>query len=344
MNQSLANFGAVIVLAAALLAVFLAANINAPEKATGARQQPIGETATSASNNSAFEQGFLNRGLKTNTAKSSIKLSKVLSGGPGKDGIPAIREPVFVPVSEKPESVSFDTDGIVLGKEQPKFYPYNIMIWHEIVNDTVDGVPVAVTFCPLCGSAIVFGRRVGGETVSFGVSGLLYQSNLLMYDSKTESLWSQVLGEAVVGEYTETKLLLLPSSVVSFRQFEEQFPNGLVLSDKTGYARDYSFNPYGNYDKDPSTFFPVDSFGDRLPAKELLLVVPLEDKTVAFVLSKLNEKRSAELVVDGEKLEVTVGEGGLYSAIFRGEEKPTFVAMYFSVAVHNPGMVIWAGE
>lgn len=117
-----------------------------------------------------------------------------------------------------------------------------------------------------------------------------------------------------------------------------------MLSDQTGYTRDYSFNPYQNYGQDPSTFFPVDSSDNRLPAKELLLVVPLEDKTVAFVLSKLNETRSAELIVDGEKLEVTVGEGGLYSAILNGDEKPTFVAMYFSIGVHNPDMAIWAGD
>lgn len=197
MNQNLA-IGVVIVLAA-LLVIFLATSENTPGKVAEEQQQAGTKGVPGLSKPGAFEQGFLGRGLKTNTSQRSIELSKVLSGGPGKDGIPAIREPVFVSVSEKPESVLLDTDGIVLGKGQAKFYPYNIMIWHEIVNDTVDGVPVAVTFCPLCGSAAVFDRRVDGESLSFGVSGLLYQSNLLMHDSKTESLWSQVLGEAVVG-------------------------------------------------------------------------------------------------------------------------------------------------
>lgn len=293
--------------------------------------------------NRPFEQKFLLKGLLTNTALRSIELSKVLSGGPGRDGIPAINRPAFLPVTEKPASVSLDSQGIVLGKQQPKFYPYNIMVWHEIVNDTVDGVPVAVTFCPLCGSAIVFDRRVGDETLSFGVSGLLYESNLLMYDSKTDSLWSQVLGEAVIGDYVGTKLELLSSNVISFAEFEAQYPDGFVLSDQTGFLRDYSFNPYGNYDQDPELFFPVGDFDNRLPPKELVFVVPLESQTVAFVISKLNEKKSATVQVNGQELRVSVDDTP-YSAAFNGEEKPGFVAMYFSVGVHNPDLIIWNGE
>lgn len=289
------------------------------------------------------EQDFLNRGLKTNTTLRSIELSKVLSGGPGKDGIPAIQNPVFVPVNEKPASVKGDTEGLVLGKQQPKFYPYNILIWHEIVNDTVDGVPVAVTFCPLCGTAIVFDRRVNGDTLSFGVSGLLYESNLLMYDSKTESLWSQVLGQAVIGDFLDTKLKLISSNVISFDEFVRQYPSGLVLSDQTGFARDYSFNPYANYDQDPSLFFPVGDFDNRLPPKELVFVVPIENQTVAFVLSKLNEKKTADILVNGKNLHIQTTEG-LYLAQYDNEEKPGFVAMYFSVGVHNPDLVIWNGK
>ncbi|MBI2598403.1 MAG: DUF3179 domain-containing protein [Candidatus Diapherotrites archaeon] len=313
--------------------------------ANGINAEPLGSSNPNLTGQDKipFEQKFLLKGLLTNTALRSIELSKVLSGGPGRDGIPAINRPVFVPVNEKPASVSFDTQGIVLGKQEPKFYPYNIMIWHEIVNDTVDGVPVAVTFCPLCGSAVVFDRRVGNETLSFGVSGLLYESNLLMYDSKTDSLWSQVLGKAVIGDYLGTELKLLPSNVLPLGDFARLYPYGLVLSDKTGFLRDYSFNPYANYDQNPELFFPVGDFDNRLPPKELVFVVPLENQTVAFVLSKLNEKKSATVSVNGQELRVVVGDAP-YSATFDGKEKPGFVAMYFSVGVHNPDMVIWNGD
>lgn len=323
----------------ALSFLFLA-QTNAPPPS------PEAASATGDSNapgSRDLEQHFLDRGLKTNTALRSIKLSKVLAGGPGKDGIPAIQHPVFVPVGEKPASITLETQGIVLGKQQPRFYPYNILVWHEIVNDTVDGIPVAVTFCPLCGTAIVFDRRVGEEELLFGVSGLLFESNLLMYDSKTESLWSQVLGEAVVGDYLGTRLKFLPSGVLSFAEFARRFPDGLVLSDQTGFARDYSFNPYGNYDQDPSLFFPVGDFDSRLPPKELVFVVPLEGQTVAFVLGELNRQKSASVSVGDRELRV-VAEGNPYTATFDGEEKPGFVAMYFSVGVHNPSLLIWDGK
>src|SRR3989344_4868604 len=146
-------------------------------------------------------------GLNTDTGKSSIDQSKIVSGGPGKDGIPAISNPKFVDIGD--EELSDSTSGILINlNKQTRFYPFNILVWHEIVNDSIEGSYIAVTFCPLCGSAIVFDRRVGDEILEFGVSGLLYESNLLMYDKKTESLWSQVLGEAVVGSYTGTKLAL----------------------------------------------------------------------------------------------------------------------------------------
>ena len=174
------------------------------------------------------------------------------------------------------------------------------------------------------------------------MSGLLYESNLLMYDSKTESLWSQVLGKALVGEYFGTELTLLQSNVLSFGDFARIYPDGLVLSDNTGFARDYTFNPYGNYDQNPDLFFPVGDFDGRLPPKELVFVVPIGDKTVAFVLSKLNEKKSAVVNVDGKELRVEVGDAP-YTATYEGEEKPGFVAMYFSVGVHNPDLIIWNG-
>ena len=124
-----------------------------------------------------------------------------------------------------------------------RFYPYSIIVWHEIVNDTFDGIPIAVTFCPLCETGIVFNRRIGESVVTFGVSGLLYESNLLMYDIETESLWSQTLGKAVVGTYTNTQLVRLPIQVITFKEVKEKYPTAHVLSTDTSFNRDYTRNP-----------------------------------------------------------------------------------------------------
>jgi hypothetical protein len=162
--------------------------------------------------------------LITDGVKHSISLDEILSGGPGKDGIPAINDPKFISVNEA--TFLNDSDpGLGLNvNEESRFYPYRILVWHEIVNDTIAGEPVLVTYCPLCATGIVFERRVNGEIQEFGVSGRLWQSNLLMYNragsEENESLWSQVLGEAVLGVNTGEKLAIVRSDVVRFGGLE----------------------------------------------------------------------------------------------------------------------------
>lgn len=151
-----------------------------------------------------------------------------------------------------------------------KFYPYQILVWHEVVNDAVEGERILVTYCPLCLTGFVFDPLVKGERVEFGTSGKLWKSNLVMYDRKTESLWSQILGEAIIGEMVGSKLNLLESDLVRFGEWKERFPGGEVLSRDTGATRFYGSNPYGDY------FAPVDfalqlvkTRDDRLPHTEL---------------------------------------------------------------------------
>ena len=164
------------------------------------QQPPTPGPSAIQANEQAQEQAFLSSGLSTDTGKSLIDLDLVLSGGPPKDGIPAINIPTFTGISSASSNLADDTLGLlVTADDDERFYPYNILVWHEIVNDTVGGIPVSVTFCPLCGSGIVYERVVNGQEVLFGVSGRLYESNLLMYDSATESLWSQIEGRAVIG-------------------------------------------------------------------------------------------------------------------------------------------------
>ncbi|MEE8421540.1 MAG: DUF3179 domain-containing protein [Dehalococcoidia bacterium] len=186
---------------------------------------------------------------------------------------------------------------------EARAYPVQILLWHEIVNDTVGGVPVLVSYCPLCNSAIVFDRRVaGGEARTFGVSGLLRMSDLIMYDHQTESLWQQISGEAIVGADVGRRLTFLPSQTVSWQEFRDAFPEGLVLSINTGYVRNYGGSQYTEYDKPgTTTFFPFEGADDdRLDAKERVLAVEIDGDTVAFPFSALAEHIVLEAVVGGQ--------------------------------------------
>lgn len=184
----------------------------------------------------------------TGGVRHTVPLNEIVSGGPPKDGIPSIDNPKFVSVSEAEKWLGDSEPGIAFSRgETNRFYPYQIMVWHEIVNDIVDGERVLVTYCPLCLTGYVFDPVVMGERVEFGTSGKLWKSNLVMYDRKTDSLWSQVLGEAIQGEAAGAELPRLPSDQVRFGEWKRAFPNGEVLSRDTGAVRFYGENPYGDY-------------------------------------------------------------------------------------------------
>ena len=189
------------------------------------------------------------REFSTDFTKYSVTFDEILSGGPPKDGIPALDEPKFISVQEadewlKPvEPVILFTHG-----EEVRAYPLQILMWHEIVNDVVAGTPVVVTFCPLCNTAIAFERTVAGQVLDFGTTGRLRHSNLIMYDRQTESWWQQATGEAIIGEFTGQQLQLLPVMIVSWKEFQAAYPDGKVLSRDTGYNRQYGQNPYVGYD------------------------------------------------------------------------------------------------
>ncbi len=198
-----------------------------------------------------------------------IDLDDLLPGGPPPNGIPSIDYPLFQPVSEV---TWLDDDEPVLSLTidgRTKAYPIRIMMWHEIVNDRLAGVPVAVTYCPLCNSGVAFERTVAGETTTFKVSGKLYADNLVMYDRLTESLWPQLTGRASVGALTGTQLESIPVGAVGWRQFREEHPDARVLSRSTGHDRDYLTNPYVGYDdpdSEPLFALPTDP-DSRLPVK-----------------------------------------------------------------------------
>ncbi|MCZ0812014.1 MAG: DUF3179 domain-containing protein [Pseudomonadota bacterium] len=182
------------------------------------------------------------------TTTSVESWNEIISGGPPKDGIPALSAPEFIPARE--ESGIGAREPVItleIGDAVPRAYPLRYLTWHEIVNDSVAGVPVAVTFCPLCNSAMVFDRRSAQGVLEFGVSGKLRNSDMIMFDRQSESWWQQALGEAIVGRMTGTELRQLPSWMESWEQFRARHPDGLVMAEPD-HARRYGQNPYGGYD------------------------------------------------------------------------------------------------
>lgn len=174
--------------------------------------------------------------------------TEILSGGPPKDGIPAINDPTFIGVDA--EARIDDMEPVItveIDGETPRAYPIRYLMWHEIVNDEVGGLPISVTYCPLCNSGIVFDRRVDGQVLTFGVSGKLRNSDMVMYDRETQSWWQQAVGEGIVGHHTGTELTALPAWMESWAQFRDRNPGGVVM-DAPRWPRTYGRNPYVNYD------------------------------------------------------------------------------------------------
>lgn len=240
----------------------------------------------------------------TDGVKHSIPLAEVISGGPPKDGIPPIDKPKFVSVKEAEEFIKDSEPGVAFARGgTQRFYSYQILVWHEIVNDIVEGERILVTYCPLCLTGFVFDPLVKEERVEFGTSGKLWKSNLVMYDRKTDSLWSQILGEAIVGEMTGTKLKLLESDLVRFGDWKKNFPDGQVLSRDTGATRFYGSNPYGDYFE--ATGFAKSIAGSqdtRLPADAFVFGVVVDGRVKAYATEAVKAKGTIEDAFAGETL------------------------------------------
>ncbi len=232
----------------------------------------------------AEEPPFSTGGWETDFTRRVVAWDEILSGGPPKDGIPAVDDPTFETVDEAGAWLSERDPVIVFANNgEVKAYPLAILMWHEIVNDEVGGLPVTVTFCPLCNASIVFASQLDDRILDFGTTGRLRNSDLIMYDRQTETWWQQFTGQAIVGEHVGRQLNFLPSRVISFADYAERFPDGAVLA-RPSFPREYGRNPYTNYDSRQPFLF-TGEIDERLRATERVVGLEIDGDVVAYPFS-----------------------------------------------------------
>lgn len=311
--------------------------VNEPAASSSVVPNSVQTSAPSIDIPRALARSFPN----TDFSKADSRLEAAISGGPPKDGIPAIDAPTFIPLAEfdRPDSI----EAIVLiGETETKVYPYNILTWHEIVNDEFEGTPVAITFCPLCGSAIVFNRTLPNGVVStFGVSGSLLESNMIMYDRATENLWQQSTGETLAGSFHEAQLKLEPFQLLTLGEIRATYPNARVLSEATGHQRDYARNPYAGYETDNRFVFDPSSLDTTFEPKTIMAVFRAGETTFAAPWLALRAAGGATHTTNDEVYVLTVTDTGeLTITDSTGDTFPFYFEMWFSVAVQHDSVEV----
>jgi hypothetical protein len=292
------------------------------------------------------------REFSTDFSRHTVPYAEILSGGPPKDGIPAIDALQFVDVSaadawlDPREPVAILTSESDAGVIAARAYPIQILMWHEIVNDVFDGKPVVVTYCPLCNTAIAFAAELDGVALDFGTTGRLRLSNLIMYDRQTESWWQQGTGEAIAGAYAGRRLRMVPVALIAWQDFRAAYPTGEVLSRETGYSRDYGRNPYTRYDALDSDPFLYDgpSPPPVLSPLARILALELDGETVAYPYPVLEERRAVNDVA-GDTPVVILWQAGAASALDAGriaEGRNVGSALAFSREVEGRGLTFQA--
>lgn len=271
---------------------------------------------------------------------------KILSGGPGRDGIPSLDYPAFVNAKDagflksKDRVLGIEVNGVT------RAYPIRILNYHEIVNDIVGGEAVVITYCPLCGSGMAFNAEINDKNFEFGVSGLLYNSDVLLYDRQTGSLWSQIMQISITGTMKGTRLKAIPLSQTTWRDWRARHPDTDVLSTETGYRRNYKANPYPNYGRSRRLYFPVSEESRLYHRKSMVMGLEVDGEFKAYPFEELEKgtgRFSDEL--NGEKFEVYYDHRNETARIFAdsGDELPTVMAFWFAwYAFHPDGEVYTA--
>ncbi|MCK5663425.1 MAG: DUF3179 domain-containing protein, partial [Thiotrichaceae bacterium] len=290
---------------------------------------------------SLAEQVLIKNGFDLSNA--SVNIEAVFSGGPARDGIPSIDNPQFIAAHQ----VDFLRDddiviGLVRGKKA-RAYPTRILVWHEIVNDVINGDAVAVTYCPLCGTAMVFERNIAKQLRTFGVSGLLYQSDVLMYDRESESLWSQLAMQSISGSEVGERLTWLPSDYLTWKAWREKYPQGDVLSTETGFNRNYKSKPYSSYFASDKPMFPVPHTRQELSDKAWVIGVIIDGQAKAYPINKLS---SDNVIVDklgAKQLTIKYNVEQKFSQITdeQGEAIPSVLVFWFAWQAFYPKTLLW---
>lgn len=287
--------------AAIVVAACTPAGEAAPAAATAAWRGTTCASAIGSASTTSEVPGFARNSFwKTDFALHCVPLSEIVNGGPGPDGIPPLDAPRFYEQARATWLRPQEPVIAVVERGEARAYPLQILLWHEIANDTIAGRPIVVTFCPLCNTSLVFDRRAGGQELTFGTTGLLRLSDLVMWDRQTHSWWQQALGEGIVGSYTGTRLERIDSQILSYEEFARAYPAGLVLSReaandeataKTGEGRRYGTNPYVGYDKPDSGplagFWTSAPFDRRLPPKSRVAVATFSEPPIAYRIDGL---------------------------------------------------------
>ena len=252
------------------------------------------------------------REFTTDFSKHSVPLDEILSGGPPKDGVPSVDDPLYVSIEEADQWLESVEPVIALKiGDAARAYPIQILIWHAIANDVLDGKPVLVTFCPLCNTAIAYDRTIDGKIFDFGTTGRLRYSNMIMYDRQTETWWQQATGEAIAGELSGERLEVLPAALISWKDFKETYPEGDVLSRETGYDRSYGENPYSGYDdiNHPPLLYDGPDTPDILSPLERVFTLETEGEAVAYPYKVLEKERVVNDRVGGQEIAVMWNDG-----------------------------------
>jgi hypothetical protein len=268
-------------------------------------------------------------------------------GGPPKDGIPAIDRPDFVTARE---AAFLRPDDRILGVARnglAKAYPIAILNWHEVVNDRFESEPVVVTFCPLCGTGTAHSARADGMDLQFGVSGLLYNSDVLLYDRQTQSLWSQLMSTAIAGPHKGKRLASLPISHTSWAKWRKDHPGTLVLSPATGFPRDYGRDPYAGYARSEEIMFPVRFASQRFHPKEQVVGVELGGRHQAYPFSELRRRGGAVAdTVGGSPIRVEFDAEHRSARVLdaRGQELPSVIAYWFAWYAFHPRTEVFTAQ
>lgn len=274
---------------------------------------------------------------------SLVPVAQILRGGPPRDGIPAIDKPVFMRATEADLAGNERVMGVFF-KGIARAYPIRMLNRHEVVNDTFGATAVVVSYCPLCGSGVVFLLPSGQAASTFGVSGLLYNSDVLLYDRESESLWSQLMLQAISGPRRGDRLTLVAATHTSWGEWQQRYPETLLLSAASAPDMSYSQNPYAGYENSEQLWFPVAHKSDALEAKERVLGLSINGVDKAYPHSELaNSQGIFEDIVAGKKVEIVWSQAAQSAYVLdaEGQQLPSVSAYWFAWFGFHPQTLIY---